>query len=388
MRAKSWYRLLMLLLLAGLVITFARGGADEAPADSADPGPGDASVVGEAPGESPSEEAGNGGSVHEIALTVHGDELYFSFAAWRELVEPLGWSADWSDVDRMLTMRRGNEHYVAAVYGVPVIQRNGEFYPLPEPIVLSGDGEPLVGLRLLETLFGAEAVVAVGLLEGGGDGSVAVQVDAAALAAAVETWPRWERVEPDRAALVERLKFLEHPLAGAGVNIADSHVVGAPREYRYGVHEGFDFYDYRIGIPITLQTPVRSMADGVILRIDHDWVTPTPAERDAWLNASRQAGRTPEWLLDLFRGRQVWVQYDNGVMARYAHLSSVRSDLQVGDRVTTGEVLGTVGSSGTSGEWSGTGLHLHLDILVDGQVPWGAFSPAEQRAILGEIFGR
>ncbi|MEZ5256117.1 MAG: M23 family metallopeptidase [Ilumatobacteraceae bacterium] len=56
-------------------------------------------------------------------------------------------------------------------------------------------------------------------------------------------------------------------------------------------------------------------------------------------------------------GRTVVLDGDDGARYLYAHLSSIRSDLDVGDRVTAGDAIGAVGSTGRS-----TGCHLHLGI--------------------------
>ncbi len=54
-------------------------------------------------------------------------------------------------------------------------------------------------------------------------------------------------------------------------------------------------------------------------------------------------------------GNWVEVKHDDGTSSRYAHLNS--RDVQVGARVEAGQVLGTVGNTGTS-----TGAHLHFEI--------------------------
>jgi len=48
-------------------------------------------------------------------------------------------------------------------------------------------------------------------------------------------------------------------------------------------------------------------------------------------------------------------------VTRYAHLETV-ADLQVGETVTRGQVIGTVGSSG----FEEGGPHLHFEIRVGG----------------------
>ncbi|HEY7384809.1 MAG TPA: M23 family metallopeptidase [Beijerinckiaceae bacterium] len=59
-------------------------------------------------------------------------------------------------------------------------------------------------------------------------------------------------------------------------------------------------------------------------------------------------------------GNMVEVDHGNGVITRYAHLSSIRA--AVGDTVDSATVLGRVGSTGRS-----TGAHLHYETRVDGE---------------------
>jgi murein DD-endopeptidase MepM/ murein hydrolase activator NlpD len=54
-------------------------------------------------------------------------------------------------------------------------------------------------------------------------------------------------------------------------------------------------------------------------------------------------------------GSYIVIKHDNGTETLYAHLSA--TDVQVGDEVTQGEVIGAMGSTGDS-----TGPHLHFEI--------------------------
>jgi murein DD-endopeptidase MepM/ murein hydrolase activator NlpD len=79
-------------------------------------------------------------------------------------------------------------------------------------------------------------------------------------------------------------------------------------------------------------TPILAMADGKVVR-------------SSWSDSF---------------GNVVEIEHDDGVVSRYAHQD--RRDVRVGDVVTAGEQIGTVGSSGRS-----TGSHLHLEVHVAGQ---------------------
>ena len=58
-------------------------------------------------------------------------------------------------------------------------------------------------------------------------------------------------------------------------------------------------------------------------------------------------------------GNYVVVQHDNGISTLYAHMNS--RAVSEGDVVTQGQVLGYVGTTGSS-----TGNHLHLEFRVNG----------------------
>ncbi len=59
-------------------------------------------------------------------------------------------------------------------------------------------------------------------------------------------------------------------------------------------------------------------------------------------------------------GKAVDVDHGNGISTRYAHLSSI--DVQVGQSVRTGQIVGKIGSTGRS-----TGPHLHYETRVRGE---------------------
>ena len=60
-------------------------------------------------------------------------------------------------------------------------------------------------------------------------------------------------------------------------------------------------------------------------------------------------------------GNAVFVRHDNGYETRYLHLSAIAQGIRGGSRLTQGELIGKVGSTGLS-----TGPHLHYELLKGG----------------------
>lgn len=60
-------------------------------------------------------------------------------------------------------------------------------------------------------------------------------------------------------------------------------------------------------------------------------------------------------------GNSVYIKHDNGYETRYLHFSRIAPGLRAGMRVSQGELIGSVGSTGLS-----TGPHLHYELLKGG----------------------
>jgi murein DD-endopeptidase MepM/ murein hydrolase activator NlpD len=149
---------------------------------------------------------------------------------------------------------------------------------------------------------------------------------------------------------------------------------GASRDYRAGIHEGID-----LSAPYGMT--VRAARDGVVVRIDRDYVEWSFAERAAALATAVRAGATPVDVLDRVRGRLVWLDHGDGVITRYAHLSAV-AELGLGDRVEAGAVVGAVGMSGLPEG----GPHLHFEVRVgDGYLGQG-LGPEDVRYLVARLF--
>jgi murein DD-endopeptidase MepM/ murein hydrolase activator NlpD len=81
-------------------------------------------------------------------------------------------------------------------------------------------------------------------------------------------------------------------------------------------------------------TPVHAASDGVVERVER-----SPDE----------GGRA---------GRYVRIAHTGGIVTRYIHLADIRGDLSPGDRVSAGEIIGTVGRTGVHR----SGPHLHFTV--------------------------
>ncbi len=129
-----------------------------------------------------------------------------------------------------------------------------------------------------------------------------------------------------------------------------------------------------------------------MIRADHDYVEMTLEEYDEVIRISMDSDITPEEMLDKLRGRQVWIAHQSGIITRYAHLESISEDLQVGNAVEKGQVIGTVGDSGTKSAVVGETLspnsapHLHFEIWRGDRFLGQGLPADEVRHIYTEIF--
>lgn len=159
------------------------------------------------------------------------------------------------------------------------------------------------------------------------------------------------------------LAFLDSPVENAQVTTIAGQLPNAPRPYRNGIHEGIDYY-------LAAGTPVVAVGAGIIIRADHDFIEMTLAEYNEAVRLSQAATITPEKMLDKFRGQQVWLQHQNGIITRYAHLQHISPNIKVGYAVTKGQQIGNIGNSGTKSAVVGKILsaggapHLHFEVWL------------------------
>ncbi|SES39476.1 peptidoglycan DD-metalloendopeptidase family protein [Salipaludibacillus aurantiacus] len=315
-------------------------------------------------------------------LPVEGYEgVYISVS---ELADGLGGHYEYDPINKDLLLEIADRQYYL-VYGVPVIEINGEYFPADKPPFVENDNrEPYLSIEFIDE--GLETDYTHNKEEN----NIAINWDGRV----IEAWrPAGENDVDIHSYSVEEmvdfLAFLHSPIEGASVSTVESHLPGAPRGYRNGIHEGIDWYGYASGTEITTDTPVYGMAKGKVVRVDSDFEDyNSHVERNIDLKIAAKQGFTPQYILDRLRGMQVWVQYDNGVMIRFAHLDSIPEDVEAGQTIDSETIIGYVGNTGTSGAMNqdGSGLHLHKDLLVKGELFWEPFTLEETAYIIEELW--
>lgn len=209
-----------------------------------------------------------------------------------------------------------------------------------------------------------------------------------ALSAAPTSTPSAPRATPT-AEPASRLTGFLVPIRGACLPSSDNLMPNATRDYRFGTHEGVDFWPGYACAPIERGTPVYAAKDGVVSVATLDYQPLTQEEWEAIRARAEDAGETlPDDLFRL-RGRQVEIGHSNGVRTRYAHLSRIADGVRQGARVTQGQLVGYVGNSGTpSGiDDPDASVHLHFEIRVGDSYLGAGEPPAEVRRLYEEAFG-
>jgi len=193
--------------------------------------------------------------------------------------------------------------------------------------------------------------------------------------------------QPHDVELLGDWRGLQVPIDGARLTSRDFQLPGAPRHYRLGVHEGMDFYGHTVGVTIDRSTPVHAVAAGVVIRADLDYQGLTAAQNEAYAARSRDLGYTPDDVLNSYRGRQVWIDHGGGLVSRYAHLGSITPGIIEGAVVTQGQVIATVGNSGTPGSVDSQtyDVHLHLELWLGDHFVGQFLRPIEARESLEKL---
>ncbi|MDA0352394.1 MAG: M23 family peptidase [Chloroflexi bacterium] len=179
-----------------------------------------------------------------------------------------------------------------------------------------------------------------------------------------------------------------YPIADACLPSRDEVMPNAPRTYRNGFHEGVDFYNGDVCTEISRDLPVLAMYDGVVVRALHDYVDITPDVVATLTARTADQGFTDPEALDIYRGRQVWIDHGNGIVSRYCHLESIDLAVAVGVAVRQGDLLGGVGDSGTPESITDPGveLHLHAEVRIGESFLGDGLDPVTVRALYEQLF--
>ncbi len=187
--------------------------------------------------------------------------------------------------------------------------------------------------------------------------------------------------QPHDPDILPALPPLIRPIENLPVADQDLRLPGAPRHYRFGIHEGADFY-WGPG------REVRAAAAGTVIRATHDYAVPGAAQFAAWRAQARELGYSSPEALDFFRGRQIWIEHPGGVITRYAHLSTIDPAVRVGAAVTQGQIIGQVGNSGSpaSLESDSADAHLHFELWIGPHYLGQYLRPIETRELFETLF--
>lgn len=179
-----------------------------------------------------------------------------------------------------------------------------------------------------------------------------------------------------------------YPIAGACLPQSDNLMPNAPRDYRGGLHEGVDFYGIDNCVAIPIDTPAIAAKAGTVIRADHDYHDLTTEELAAANERVANGGANEFEVVDLFRGRQVWIDHGKGIVTRYAHLGGIPAEIVEGTRVTPGQTVGLIGDSGTPESIANPGAeaHLHWELRAGESFLGDGLPPADVRIIYEGLF--
>ena len=140
----------------------------------------------------------------------------------------------------------------------------------------------------------------------------------------------------------------------------------APRNYRNGIHRGLDFF-------ANWGTPVRSVAEGVVVRSDLHYEEVPADFRENLLKATTKVGHTPSDIFNsVLLGKSVFLDHGFDLIpgfrtiSIYAHLSHIENEIVPGAKVKRGELLGKSGNTGMRESTIGSkaGSHLHWEMIL------------------------
>jgi len=140
----------------------------------------------------------------------------------------------------------------------------------------------------------------------------------------------------------------------------------APRSYRNGTHRGVDFF-------ASWGTPVRSVADGVIVRSDINYKEVPADFREDLLKSTTKVGSTPSDIFNnILLGKSVFIDHGFNLVpgfrtiSIYAHLSHIENEVIPGAIIKKGELIGKSGNTGMRESTLGfrSGSHLHWEMIL------------------------
>ncbi len=179
------------------------------------------------------------------------------------------------------------------------------------------------------------------------------------------------------------------PVEGATVSSRSTHLPGARRAYRNGIHEGFDFYSGVVSVEIVYGTPIHAVANGKVIRADHAYIEMSEEEYDSIIDVAKSSLSTPNDILDKLRGRQVWIEHAGGFISRYAHLSAIPDNVTEGVIVIQGSKIGETGNSGTLEAVQNTqdDPHPHVEIWHNNRYLGDGLEPEQIYKLARQVFG-
>ena len=170
--------------------------------------------------------------------------------------------------------------------------------------------------------------------------------------------PKFDELIPNTKLLL--------PIDGLRFPSRASRLPNAARSYRSGIHRGIDFFS-------NWGTPVRAVAEGIIIRSDLSYKEVPPDFRKEMLKRAAILGRTPSDIFnELLLGQAVIIDHGFKLFSGYraitiyAHLSSINSNIKPGYIIKAGEIFAMSGNSGTEPSTLGTRneSHLHWELIL------------------------
>ncbi|MBC8344745.1 MAG: M23 family metallopeptidase [Candidatus Marinimicrobia bacterium] len=187
---------------------------------------------------------------------------------------------------------------------------------------------------------------------------------------------------PDFSLLSPSIQLL---LPGEDLNVPRkaSRLPNAPRAYRSGIHRGIDFFS-------NWGTPVKAVADGIIIRSDLNYEEVPADFRVEILKRAAKLDRTPSDIFNaVLLGKAVVIDHGFNLfpgfrsITIYAHLSNINSNIKPGYNIKAGDIFAQSGNTGTLPSTMGTRgeSHLHWELILqdtNGEYYFGQNMPYEK----------